>query len=570
MPRAIGAACVSASRRVSVWREVTRPRPPPPGQNLARCRASHRWVRWCAVPTHAEGAGPTVGPSSVPEPREHTDPLSAPAAREPPRKVLVIAGPTAVGKTRLSLSVARALGGEVVSADSVQVFRGLDIGSSKLPEAEREGITHHLLDIADPVREVGAGEFVEKAWAAMDDALRRGKTPVVVGGTGMYLRWLIEGKPDTPPSDPKASARARATLRRAAGEAAARAERATRDVLRPDDEAPRSGEVTRRGVKSAAAAEQIRLAGELAGWQAAMRVLSEAGDATAATRLAQNDWYRAERALEVVMSTGKPVTEFGAPCGGEEKYDFVCVALSSPRVRLYRRIDARVEEMVRDGMLAESAEMLLAGIAPGSTPASRAIGYRQTMEFLERLAGRVEGEGEGEGERDDDGKGSTTTKKCEHAAFMAYVEETQRATRAFAKRQFTWFRGEKEGRFWWLDVSLAETPEKLTRAVLDLFELGPPPSAKSSPLAPGFEAASFGNEALSARRWDAEASARLFSLTDEARGATDGETARELKRYVPRQTVFVDPVASRDARRQVDVLVETVRRKARERKRADE
>ena len=192
------------------------------------------------------------------------------------------------------------------------------------------------------------------------------------------------------------------------------------------------------------------------------------------------------------------------------------------------------------------------------------------MEFLERLAGRVEGEGEGEGERDDDGKGSTTTKKCEHAAFMAYVEETQRATRAFAKRQFTWFRGEKEGRFWWLDVSLAETPEKLTRAVLDLFELGPPPSAKSSPLAPGFEAASFGNEALSARRWDPEAAARLFSLTDEARGATDGETARELKRYVPRQTVFVDPVASRDARRQVDVLVETVRRKARERKRADE
>ena len=378
MTRAIGAACVSASRRVSIWREVARPRPPPPSQNLARCRASHRWVRWCAVPTHAEGA-PGPAESTTPADEEHADRPSVPAALKP-RKVLVIAGPTAVGKTRLSLSVARALGGEVVSADSVQVFEGLDVGSSKLPEAEREGIKHHLLDIADPRRDVGAGEFVEKAWAAMDDVLRRGKTPVVVGGTGMYLRWLIEGKPDTPPSSPEASALARATLRRVAGEAAAVAERAARDALRPDEGGDDEG-----GSLDAASLERVRLAGELAGWRAAMRVLSEAGDATAATRLARNDWYRAERALEVVTSTGKPVTEFGAPTqakGREKKYDFVCVALSSPRLRLYRRIDARVEEMVRDGMLAESAAMLLSGIEPGSTPASRAIGYRQTMDFL--------------------------------------------------------------------------------------------------------------------------------------------------------------------------------------------
>ena len=327
MTRAIGAACVSASRRVSIWREVARPRPPPPSQNLARCRASHRWVRWCAVPTHAEGA-PGPAESTTPADEEHADRPSVPAALKP-RKVLVIAGPTAVGKTRLSLSVARALGGEVVSADSVQVFEGLDVGSSKLPEAEREGIKHHLLDIADPRRDVGAGEFVEKAWAAMDDVLRRGKTPVVVGGTGMYLRWLIEGKPDTPPSSPEASALARATLRRVAGEAAAVAERAARDALRPDEGGDDEG-----GSLDAASLERVRLAGELAGWRAAMRVLSEAGDATAATRLARNDWYRAERALEVVTSTGKPVTEFGAPtlAGREKKYDFVCVALSSPRV----------------------------------------------------------------------------------------------------------------------------------------------------------------------------------------------------------------------------------------------
>ena len=293
-----------------------------------------------------------------------------------------------------------------------------------------------------------------------------------------------------------------------------------------------------------------------------MRFLSEAGDATAATRLAPNDWYRAERALEVVTSTGKPITDFGPPkkhARGEdadeaESYEFVCVALSSPRVRLYRRIDARVEEMVRDGMLAESAEMLLAGIAPGSTPASRAIGYRQTMAFLDRMARRAQ---------------PPTTSgavECDHAAFTAYLEETQRATRAFAKRQFTWFRGEKEGRFWWLDVSRAEeTPEDLTRAVLDLFALGPPRElsrGEDQDETRRGEAAfsSAHSSSSSARRWDAEASARLFALTDDTRGATDHEPARELKRYAPRQTVFVDAAASRGARREVEAWVEKIRR----------
>ena len=555
MTRAIGAACVSASRRVSVWREVARPRPPPPSQNLARCRASHRWVRWCAVPTHAEGPpGPAESTSPVDE--ERADRSSVPEALKP-RKVLVIAGPTAVGKTRLSLSVARALGGEVVSADSVQVFEGLDVGSSKLPEAEREGIKHHLLDIADPRRDVGAGEFVEKALLAMNDVTRRGKTPVVVGGTGMYLRWLIEGKPDTPPSSPEASALARATLRRVAGEAAAVAERAARDALRPDEGGDDEG-----GSLDAASLERVRLAGELAGWRAAMRVLSEAGDATAATRLARNDWYRAERALEVVTSTGKPVTEFGAPtlAGREKKYDFVCVALSSPRVRLYRRIDARVEEMVRDGMLAESAAMLLSGIKPGSTPASRAIGYRQTMDFLVEQSAQS---AQSALSSDDDDGTTTGTRPCEHAAFMAYVEETQRATRAFAKRQFTWFRGEKQGRYRWLDTSRmpdAGSPDALARATLDLFALGPPPKTASFGDAP--------RDGDARGDWDAEALNRLAALTDVSRGATNHETARELKRYAPRQTVFVDPEASRRTRREVDALAEKIRKAASERERA--
>jgi tRNA dimethylallyltransferase len=550
MTRAIGAACVSASMRVSVWREVARARPPPHGHNLARCRASRRWVRWCAVPTRAEGAGPTGSASDPAEERAadaFTRSESVPNA-SPPRKskVLVIAGPTAVGKTRLSLSVAKALGGEVVSADSVQVFRGLDVGSSKLPELQREGIKHHLLDIADPTREVGAGEFVEKAWAAMDDVLRRGKTPVIVGGTGMYLRWLIEGKPNTPPSDPTASATAKATLRRAADEAAARAERETREALHADEDDEDEFD--------AAALTRVRVAGELAGWRAAMRVLSEAGDPDAATRLAPNDWYRAERALEVVSSTGKPVTAFEAPPDAlpENKYDFTCVALSSPRATLYRRIDARVEEMVRDGVLHESASMLLAGIKPGSTPASRAIGYRQTMDFLARRAERL-GRDETDGDETDDAF------FCSHEKFLAYVLETQRATRAFAKRQFTWFRGEKEGRYFWLDVSLAETHESLTKTVLDLFELGPPPRDLFSVDEDSVETDDAGEtKTPETRGWDAEAFNRLASVHDSSRGATDHETAQELKRYAPRQTVFVDPAASRRTRREVDALAEKI------------
>ena len=460
--------------------------------------------------------------------------------------MLVIAGPTAVGKTRLSLSVAKALGGEVVSADSVQVFRGLDVGSSKLPEDQREGIKHHLLDIADPTREVGAGEFVEKAWAAMDDVLRRGKTPVIVGGTGMYLRWLIEGKPNTPPSDPEASAFAKATLRRAADEAAKRAERETREALHADEDDEDEFD--------ADALTRVRVAGELAGWRAAMRVLSEAGDTTASARLAPNDWYRAERALEVVTCTGKPVTAFEAPPDAlpEDKYDFTCVALSSPRLTLYRRIDARVEEMVRDGVLHESASMLLAGIKPGSTPASRAIGYRQTMDFLARRAERL-----GRDETDETDGDKTDAFFCSHEKFLAYVLETQRATRAFAKRQFTWFRGEKEGRYFWLDVSLAETHESLTKTVLDLFELGPPPRDLFS-VDEDDETGDAGHTKTPESLWDAEASARLASVHDSSRGATDHETAQELKRYAPRQTVFVDPAASRRTRREVDALAEKI------------
>lgn len=128
------------------------------------------------------------------------------------RKIVVITGPTAVGKTRAALAVAQRLGGEIVSADSVQVYRGLDVGSDKAPFEERCGISHHLLDVLEPREEFSAAEFFSRARKASVDVLQRGKTPVVVGGTGFYLRWFVHGRPNTPAPDPQTAAQAQTIL----------------------------------------------------------------------------------------------------------------------------------------------------------------------------------------------------------------------------------------------------------------------------------------------------------------------------------------------------------------------
>jgi tRNA dimethylallyltransferase len=390
------------------------------------------------------------------------------------------------------------------------------------------------LDIADPTEDVGAGEFVERALRAMDEIVSRGKVPIVVGGTGMYLRWLIEGKPNAPPSDPAQAARAKEVLRRVASEARARIKKGigeqvflsgktssqARAEYRADDDAAAAA------AAAAAADATVRAAADAEAWRAAMLFLKRAGDPTADTRLAANDWYRAERALAVLMSTGKPVVDFTTR--KKPDYDFTCVVLSSPRVALYRRVDARVEEMVRDGILRESCDMLLSGIEPGSTSASRAIGYRQALDFLCARAA------------------ADANERADHDSFIEYVEETQKATRAFAKRQFTWFRGERAGLYSWLDVSLcsAENEETLSAVVLGLFR---------------------GQDGETAARRDVgdgkpkENRAALSSVLDPLRGETDHETARELKRYRPAQTIFVDAQASRQTRSEVDSLAEKIR-----------
>ena len=130
----------------------------------------------------------------------------------PPPKVLVLAGPTAVGKSALALRLCEQLPGELISVDSVQVYRGLQIGSAKPSEAERRRVRHHLLDIRDPDEEYTAGSFYRDALHSVQDVLSRGKTPVLVGGTMMYTRWLAHGRPSAPKSDPEVAERARQRL----------------------------------------------------------------------------------------------------------------------------------------------------------------------------------------------------------------------------------------------------------------------------------------------------------------------------------------------------------------------
>ena len=188
--------------------------------------------------------------------------------RGPPR-VLVVAGPTGVGKSKLAEALCHSLeeGGEIVSADSVQVYRSLNIGSAKPTAAEQEATSYHLIDIADPSSEEGytAGQFCRDAVAAIADVWSRGKVPVVVGGTMMYHQWLVHGQPDAPPSDPAMAA-------------------AINTELAPFKE---KGD-----------------------WEGARDLLVSEGFGDRAEKLSENDWYRLARALEIARAarTNEPVS----------------------------------------------------------------------------------------------------------------------------------------------------------------------------------------------------------------------------------------------------------------------
>jgi tRNA dimethylallyltransferase len=258
--------------------------------------------------------------------------------------VFILFGPTASGKTALveELFVRRKLcPAELISADSMQVYRGMDIGTAKPSLEERTRIPHHLIDIRDPDEQFNAGEFVRLAREACAAAWARGSLPVVSGGTGFYLKNLVLGLPDAPPSDP-----------------------AIRAVLK--------AELAVRGAAG--------LVEELA-----------AGDPVSAGRIHPNDTYRLLRALEVFRASGRPLSSY-AP-GGGGNFRFLIAGLKRDREDLYRRIDRRCAAMFRGGLPAEVERLFAAGYTPRN-PGLRAIGYKEF--FIEenglwRLSGGLAG-----------------------------------------------------------------------------------------------------------------------------------------------------------------------------------
>lgn len=255
-----------------------------------------------------------------------------------PPKILVIVGPTASGKTRMAVELAQRHNGEVISADSMQIYRTMDIGTAKPTKEEMGGIPHHMIDVADPEEDFSVARYVEMAARCVDDVLERGKLPIVAGGTGLYIDSLLSGRTFAPFS--------------------------------PDS--------ALRGELELELAEK--------GGQAMLEELSKV-DPEAAQRLHPNDHKRIVRALEVYRSTGKTITQHNRETQAiPPRYDALTIGLAfQDRQAMWRRIDQRVDEMVAAGLEDEVRRLLTSGISPKCT-AMQAIGYK---EFTQALSGEM-------------------------------------------------------------------------------------------------------------------------------------------------------------------------------------
>jgi tRNA dimethylallyltransferase len=300
--------------------------------------------------------------------RPETDPAPAPDRTAPTRPPLVvILGPTASGKTALAIQVARALDGEIVSADSRQIYRHMDIGTAKPTPAERAAAPHHLLDIVTPDQPFTLAEYQRAAYDTINTLHARGKLPLLVGGTGQYITAVIEGWgiPEVPPN--------------------------------PD----------LRAELEAFAAEH--------GAEVLHRRLHEA-DPDAAARIDYRNVRRVIRALEVYLGTGTPITVLQRKT--PPPYRVLQLGLTMPRDQLYAHVDARVERMVDDGLLAEVRALLEAGYT-WDCPAMSGLGYIQWRPYL---------------------NGAITLKDV--------ITAIKHETHAFVRRQYTWFNGHDGGLQW--------------------------------------------------------------------------------------------------------------------------
>jgi tRNA dimethylallyltransferase len=247
--------------------------------------------------------------------------------------VIAIVGPTASGKSTLGIEVALLLGGEIINCDSVQVYRGIEIATAKVPLAERRGIVHHLIDFVSPEINYTAGDWAREAAATIEDIQQRGRLPILVGGTGLYLRAFRS--PFFP--SPQTNVELRRRL----------------NALRE-----------RRG------AEHLH------------RLLHRL-DPESAAELYPKDWPRVQRAIEVRLQTGRAMSQqkSGRPAAHESARQLRLIVLNPPRAELYRRINERTENHFAAGLVKEVETLLAAGV-PANSNALGAHGYRRVVEYL--------------------------------------------------------------------------------------------------------------------------------------------------------------------------------------------
>ena len=282
------------------------------------------------------------------------------------KPLIVLTGPTAVGKTALSIQLARRIGGEIISADSMQVYRHMDIGTAKIRLEEMDGVPHHLIDILEPTEDFNVVRFQALARAAAEDIYSRGKIPIVAGGTGFYIQALVN---DIDFTENDSDTGYREELECLAAEKGASC---LHDMLKEVD--PESAEA-----------------------------------------IHPNNRKRVIRALEFYQETGRKISEHNAKEQMRTSpYNFAYFVLNDERSHLYKRIDARVDKMIEDGLEAEVRRLKEMGCTKDMV-AMQGIGYKEMLSYL-------------------DGSYS-----LEEAVYII-----KRETRHFAKRQITWFKRERD------------------------------------------------------------------------------------------------------------------------------
>lgn len=334
-----------------------------------------------------------------------------------PPSLIVVGGPTGIGKTYVGIELAKALNGEVISADSVQIFEGFVIGAATPSLEERQGIPHHLLSALSPRQDISAAEFATLADNAIADVLARGKTPIVVGGSGLYMRALLYGLIEAPPRD---------------------------DALRAELEALADAK------------------GNAHLWEKLERV-----DPQSAQELHPNDRVRVIRALEVKTLTGTSIRETQqAHRFQKARYRVAGVGLTARRPYIHDRINRRSAQMFDDGLIDEVRALLDAGVPRNAQPFT-AIGYREILDYLdalERMQSSAPAQEENLETTSDTSENTPNNTDENHEATLRRTAQKDVAThtRRFARRQLVWFR--KEPSFRWfnaetLDLVLPEIVE---------------------------------------------------------------------------------------------------------------